>query len=70
MNIHTQGYISKVIIRKRKYSMIRFVMIYICGSEPFGHDPFGERATFQISCISDIYIIIHNSGRIPVMTQQ
>lgn len=31
-------------------------------------DPLG--ITIQISCISDIYIIIHNSGKIPVMMQQ
>ena len=35
---------------------------YGSGSQPVGHDLFG--VTYQVSCISNIYITIHNSGKI------
>jgi hypothetical protein len=39
------------------------------GLHPFGgayNDPF-TGVTYQIFCIFDIYIMIHNSSKIPVM---
>ncbi|MEJ1272308.1 HNF1 homeobox B [Cricetulus griseus] len=35
------------------------------GSQPVGHDPFGD--SYQISCVSDVYIMIHNSSKMTVM---
>lgn len=34
-------------------------------SQLMGHDPFG--AAYQISCISDIYIVVHSSSKVAVM---
>ena len=35
------------------------------GSQPVCHDPY--RVTYQISCMSDIYIMIHNNSSITFM---
>jgi hypothetical protein len=38
------------------------------GSQPVGCGPFGGRiSAILLSCISDIYITIHNSSKITVM---
>jgi hypothetical protein len=43
------------------------------GSQPVGHNPFGSQmepfteVTYQITCLSDIYIMTHKSSKITVM---
>jgi hypothetical protein len=39
---------------------------YDIGSQPLGQDPF-TRVTYQVSCLSDIYSVVHNSSKITVM---
>jgi hypothetical protein len=36
-------------------------------SQPVGRDPLGRGVTYWISCISDVYGVIHNSRKITVM---
>jgi hypothetical protein len=50
-----------------------FQLFWNTGSQPLGHDPLEAsnnpftKVAYQISCISDIYIGIHNNSKITVM---
>lgn len=48
-------------------------MASISSSQPMGNNPFKVKrpgVIYQISCILDVYIKIHNGSRIIVMKQQ
>lgn len=45
--------------------MVMVVVVRGLSSQPVGHDLF--KVEYQIACISDIYIVIHYSGKITVV---
>ena len=53
-----------------RHTSYLLVTLWNTGSQPVGHDPFGGLSdpitgvAYQISCMSDIYIIIYNSSKV------
>ena len=60
---------------KLEFYQVNWVsIVFSKGSQLVSHDPFGanhsDGVAYQISCVSGIYVTIHNSSKITVMKYQ